>query len=370
MEGVAQQCGDGWTTIRIGFNSGGAGSAVKLGSEGSIFSIIKSATDPEDKVQSTIAANEKSLSDQRDLFSTPDGWTELFHIFGDKEIQAAGQYLEGGAIKRVTRDRGFSAVSLSNGSSKSVGSGGSKTVKKGKETTAAAFFGAKTTKKIEKKNTATSSKEVKGKENNKSSGDEVKSKPKSMGELKAEKQSSNVDDFVGDEDEDEEFQQQESERKARVAREARKQVRSAMNNENVKKWNTGSLAENRKSAPKSSSCEDDAMEVDEKKESDDEVEYDDCVKKPMDAFAKRAANSSEGAKKRRKKLVEKTIMENGYLKTITEEVWEEYEEEAQPNSTAKSVVKADVKPAPAAKKSKGPPKGKKQGSLMGFFSKK
>jgi hypothetical protein len=94
----------------------------------------------------------------------------------------------------------------------------------------------------------------------------------------------------------------------------------------------------------------------------------------MDAFAKKnvaalhADRTNEGSKKRRKKLVEKTIMENGYLKTETVTVWEdvdEDEEEAKPSTSSKTSKAA----APAKSKS-APTKGKKQGNLMGFFQKK
>jgi hypothetical protein len=150
-----------------------------------------------------------------------------------------------------------------------------------------------------------------------------------------------------------------------VAREARKEVRAAVGDTNAKKRNTTSLNDRTKSHPKKAKnddiCDDD-VEMEEKKNSDNEIEYDDCVSKPMDAFTKRTAQG--GAKKRRKKLIEKTIMENGYLKTVTEEVWEEYEEE-KTAVTTKPIKSAGVKND--GKKSKGP---KKQGSLMGFFSKK
>ena len=350
LEEVSNQCGEGYTVIRIGYSANN----IALGKDGSIFSIVKS---PDDLLQSAIAANEKSLSDQRDLSSSADGWNELIHIFSDVDIQPAQEYLKGGEIKRDVRDRGLGV-----GGAKSTVSTSSKPVKKGKETTAAAFFG-KTTKKEAK---PAAVKEVKGKENNKSA--ESKAAPKKeeskSKETKPTKQSANVDDFMGDEDEDDEFLQQESERKARVAREARKEVRANVIDTNAKKRNTGSLSERRKMNPEKGKSDTD-VEMEEKKNSDDEVEYDDCVKKPMDAFAKRTASTAGGAKKRRKKLVEKTVMENGYLKTVTEEVWEEYEEEEE--APAKPAVKAA--PKPAVKKSGGN-KGKKQGSLMGFFAKK
>jgi hypothetical protein len=377
MQEVGNQCGDNYMLVRIGSTADKSGhSIIKLGQEeGTVFSIIKSpeSTEEGEALQSTIAANEKSLSDQRDLSSTADGWSELIHMFNDSEIKPAQEYLtEGGVIQRVVRDRGFAQVSTRVAAVKS--SAVSKSVKKGKETTAAAFFGATANKKSDKKPAA--SKEVKGKENNKTIDSKAASKKKAEAKPKKDedippKQSANVDDFMGDEDEDEEFMQQESERQARVAREASiKEVRASVTNDNAKKNNT-SLNDKRKTNPEKSVKEDSDVELDEKKTSDNEIEYDDCVKKPMDAFAKRATSSSSGgAKKRRKKLVEKTVMENGYLKTVTEEIWEEYEEEEEAKPAAvKAAASKGGSSKPAAKKS-GLNKGKKQGSLMGFFSKK
>lgn len=391
MEGVATQMDEGYSAVRIAMNDEDS-RCVNLGNTGSIFSIIRSPKESSsssgdgdgDALQATVAANEKSLADQRDLSSTSDGWAELIRIFSDAEIRPAEEYLEGGVIRLVARDRGgiaASGVASTNGAS-SANSRSSKPAKKGKETTAAAFFGSKaTTKKETKKTTAKDTNVVKGKENNKSTDEskanaETASKSKSKKESNAvisQKKSANVDDFVGDEDEDEEFLQVETERKARVAREARKQVRASATNENAKKRNTSSLSERRKSNPNNSQMKnnDDVMDIEEKKrESDDEeIEYDDCVKKPMDAFTKRAnpiSLSGGGAKKRRKRLVEKTIMENGYLKTVTEGVWEEYEEEEKALPAASTKMSAK----PTGPKNTGQSKGKKQGNLMGFFGKK
>ena len=384
MEGVATQMDECYTAVRIAAD----GKCVKLGNAGSIFSIIKSPKESSsisnegcgDALQATVAANEKSLADQRDLSSTSDGWAELIRIFSDAEIRPAAEYLEGGVIRTVARDRVGGVIvsgvasSTSSGNNKSTGK---QPTKRGKETTAATFFGSKTTTKKETKKTTAKdiTNEVKGKENNKST-DESREKAEARKEGNAaipQKNSANVDDFVGDEDEDEEFIQDETERKARVAREARKQVRASATNENAKRRNTSSLSERRKSNPDKMQKKnnDDAMDIEEKKESDEEeIEYDDCVKKPMDAFAKRTTpnglSGGGGAKKRRKKLVEKTIMENGYLKTVTEEIWEEYteEEKALPSATAKKSAK------PSVSKKMGQSKGKKQGNLMGFFGKK
>ena len=104
----------------------------------------------------------------------------------------------------------------------------------------------------------------------------------------------------------------------------------------------------------------------------------------MDAFAttsqsqKLESQSSSGdggskqlpKKRRRKKMVEKTTMDqSGYLHTETQEIWEDVpSDEEEPVST----IKAPPKLAPIKKK-KGAANGKsdmKQGSLMGFFKKK
>ena len=76
MEGVATRMDECYTAVRIAAD----GKCVKLGDAGRIFSIIKSPKESSsisnegggDALQATVAANEKSLADQRDLSSTSD----------------------------------------------------------------------------------------------------------------------------------------------------------------------------------------------------------------------------------------------------------------------------------------------------------
>ena len=87
------------------------------------------------------------------------------------------------------------------------------------------------------------------------------------------------------------------------------------------------------------------------------------VRGAMDAFAEKDPNRK---RKRRKKLVEKTTMVNGYLRTETEAIWEDVptdEEEEEENK--KSLPKPKALPAGSQKK-----KPTKQMGLMGFFAKK
>jgi hypothetical protein len=373
LEEVANQtCASGgqYRAVRMGGKN-----AFVLGSEGSVFSIIKDE-ESNDALNSMIAAHEKSLADQRELSSSSDGMAELLHIFdivtdmceGGGAISPAPEVLDNGKIRRTARARGGTsgeaAKSLSNGK----GSASSKVTKK-KETTAAAFFAQKDSKKkSEKKTAATNTSKGGGKENNKKpaaapSTTKATTKPES-------KSTKNVDDFQGDEDEDEEFLAEDRERKARNAREARKEVRSQVVDVNAKKRNLGSLSERRVSNPEKRKKADEKQSDDEemKQESEDEIEGEEVKRGVMDAFAiKNATSGGEGAKKLKKKLVEKTVMENGYLKTVTEEVWEEVEDD-ETKSQPQPVAKA--KSAPVTAKSKIAAKGKKQGNLTGFFKKK
>lgn len=92
---------------------------------------------------------------------------------------------------------------------------------------------------------------------------------------------------------------------------------------------------------------------------------------PLKTEEPQPKNSSRtGAKRRRKRMVEKTYTdENGYLFTETKAVWEDVSssDDEKESSTANKTV------APAANKSKksgARPKSMKQASLMGFFGKK
>uniref|UniRef100_A0A7R9WRW4 DNA polymerase delta subunit 3 n=1 Tax=Craspedostauros australis TaxID=1486917 RepID=A0A7R9WRW4_9STRA len=132
---------------------------------------------------------------------------------------------------------------------------------------------------------------------------------------------------------------------------------------------------------------------------DDACEYDDpsseTVYGAMDAFAtkkkpdqvdrSKSQNSSQASsatkgRARRKRLVEKTYMENGYLHTKMETVWEEIPEDELRSEDNKRRTKkpiASSSSSSSSKKSKSKstsgkskPTGMKQGTLMGFFKPK
>eukprot|EP00804_Cyclotella_cryptica_P000796 CCRYP_001060-RA/>CCRYP_001060-RA protein AED:0.15 eAED:0.15 QI:0/-1/0/1/-1/1/1/0/432 len=418
MEDLASHCcpGKGYTAIRLGRSSNRKGYTFSLGDKGTVFSIVPTpppngannheATTNNEYLPSVIAAHEKSTADQRELASTEEGLMELLHSFdmsscegGRGIIRPALELLENSCIRRIARSRmGAPAPSLlangnTHGASHGVKTGVGNAAKRGKETTtAAAFFAQKGTKKkpIEKKSGGMGA--TVGKENNTQKPPSPPPPPvETVGKPAPEDaqttnaaKSANVDDFQGDTDEDDDFLRQDQERKARVAREARKEIRANVVDANAKKRNTGSLKERRTSNPekrkgreemekdieKSDDKEEEGMDVDRKDDANADVK-----KGGMDVFAKKNAaafnadGSGGGSKKRRKKLVEKTIMENGYLKTETVTVWEDVEEEEEEVRPPTSSSKTTKAAAPAKSKS-APAKGKKQGNLMGFFQKK
>jgi hypothetical protein len=99
------------------------------------------------------------------------------------------------------------------------------------------------------------------------------------------------------------------------------------------------------------------------------------VRGAMDAFCSEQPSSQQQNKeadpthnrKRRKRLVEKTFMENGYLRTETQAVWEDMPTDEEEAETAKSAPIA-TKKKPASNTTKGQPM--KQMGLKGFFAKK
>ena len=91
------------------------------------------------------------------------------------------------------------------------------------------------------------------------------------------------------------------------------------------------------------------------------------VRGAMDAFAEEQSNAKR-QRKRRKKLVEKTTMVGGYLRTETVTVWEDIptDEENEEEEKKKQVLK--TKAAVSSKPKK--PENMKQKSLTGFFAPK
>lgn len=297
----------------------------------------------------------------------------------------------GGGRSRFNGSGGEGNKSTIGGSTSSKMGSGAKS-SKGKPTTAAAFFGSTSSgsgskKKEAKKSAAAADKKVSEKKQ------DDNSEPKST--------EGNADDFLGDMDEDEDDIQAEKERKARVAKEARKTARAQMNDEGVKKRNVDGGGATRRSCvdpEKRKRAENDGNDDGDNEggkggdASDEEVDDDVKAKKTgaMDEFAKKTeskainSNGNGGATKRRKKLIEQTVEdENGYLRTETVTVWEEIADgEAV---VEKPKVKPAVKSSGSSAKSggggganKGSGKGgkgvaaggKKQAGLMGFFKKK
>lgn len=355
-------------------------------------------------IQIVSAAHEKALAVQRDMFTTGSngGAAQLCSIFGADGVNND----DGGSmcilpapelcvenedgirvIRREKRGRDVVVVGtsypsinaaagekskFSTASKPSTTSSSFSNTKKGKATTAAAFF---------KNASATSSKTKKKAEPKKTKKEEEKENSRNKKATAA-----SVDDFVGDVDEDEEFLEEEKARKARVAKDVRKEARELTNDEKAKKRNTDGMESRRsKVAPKRQKKHDEESE-----ENGMDVDYDDgdadeeeTKTGAMDAFTQKkdkpahtaGSTSSGGAKKRRKKTVEETTIDaNGYMRTETITVWEDVSDEevevkAKPSGVAKKTVapKAKGKSAVKTGKSGGP---KKQAGLASFFAKK
>ncbi len=353
-------------------------------------------------IQVVAAAHEKALAVQRDMFTTGSngGAAQLCSIFGADGVKAiAGSSStrsilpapelcvedEEGirVIRREKRGRdvvvvGASYPSSAEGKKSKFGSNSSSAAskpshntsptktKKGKATTAAAFF---------KNANTTSTKTKKKAEPKKTKKEEEKENSRNKKAT-----STNVDDFVGDVDEDEEFLEEEKARKARVAKEARKEARELMNDEKAKKRNTDGIESKRsKVAPKRQKRSEDSGE------NQMDIDYDDGDEEKkagaMDAFAQKkekstpsagsSTTSSGGVKKRRKKLVEETTVDaNGYMRTETITVWEDVSDDEVEVKAKPAMTKAAA-PKPKGKNSMKKSGGtKKQAGLASFFAKK
>ena len=170
-------------------------------------------------IEQLVAAHERSLATQRDMMRDPDQVAGLLDILADTTITPAAALCgEDGRIKYTKREVTAATFSkFAGGKKKPAGGGGfgsssgpkfpQAKSRKGKPTTAEAFFGSATTKKkMDKKKPAAETKKDNQKENNGSSEKKAASSAKAKG-------GGNVDDFVGDVDEDEEFEQMEIKRK-------------------------------------------------------------------------------------------------------------------------------------------------------------
>jgi hypothetical protein len=163
------------------------------------------------------------------------------------------------------------------------------------------------------------------------------SKPKSFG---------NADDFVADEEESDE-----EEDEIQVKKQTQADRRKAIQEANKQAEETP---------------------VDEDGGDDDEEKA--KVVGAMDAFATAAPvkpavtthNTGTRQRKRRKKLVEETVMVNGYLRTETKAIWEDVPSDEEEEEKEQERQRAAKKPFKPSK----PQQGMKQKSLMGFFAKK
>lgn len=382
---------------------------------GNVISNSTAATSAGGAIQIVAAAHEKALAVQRDMFTTGSngGAAQLCSIFGADGVNANNAESssttrcifpapelcvenEDGikVIRREKRGRDVVVIGASYPSSSSASatagkkskfgsstssssavakpsSSATSTKKKGKATTAAAFF--------KNANATSSSSKKKAEKPKKKEEEKENSRNKKAN-------TASVDDFVGDVDEDEEFLEEEKARKARVAKEARREARELMNDEKAKKRNTDGIESKRsKVAPKRQKLGEESGEDDMDIDYDDVAVVDDNEKKTgaMDAFTKKkeksapaaaTASSGGGVKKRRKKLVEETTVDaNGYMRTETVTVWEDVtdDEEVEVKASKPTVAKAAAAPKPkgksGVKKSGG---AKKQAGLASFFAKK
>jgi hypothetical protein len=459
----------------------------------------------------TSAAHERALSMQRDMLSSTT--STIRDVFVDPSILPAPELCGDGDASRGTlwhqagggrgicpisaaSSRTSSSSSSSSSSAAAIAGGGSKISVGGRPTTAAAFFGASsqgvggvggkraankarasdsvkiitTTMTTEKENDANDSRRRDDEQaplpslpTSTSNDGRVSSSSflkTTMAMVTASKTKTmkngtgNADDFAGDVDEDDDFIKDETARRARLAKEAR---RSKINDDGVKSDTGGGVSggQRRKVAPekrrngraKMEKMKDADLGDDEEMMASNDArgggggdengergvtEYDDVIeakteekkmKAPppvdagaMDVFAKKTVQLAEydaststttlsvraggsrgegGSKKRRKKLVERTTIDNnGYMCTETLTVWEDVEEEedgimdmelaARTNVVAGSAKGGPDKSMGAASKMMmtgenrcitscgkvGVGKQKKQAGLMGFFGKK
>ncbi len=203
-----------------------------------------------------------------------------------------------------------------------------------KVTTAASFFGSKS------KSTPAVTSEVKPPQP--TNAKENKIRTNQVAPTPQKSTVGNADDFIADEEDSDDEQEK------RVVRQ-RKQAA-------------------RRKAVQEATLEE-AVPYEEKVEEEEEIK----VVGTMDAFAtapkqQPKPTTSTQHRKRRKKLVEETVMVNGYLRTETKAIWEDIptdeEEEAKKNQPP--VAKKSIKTQQVVK----PQQGMKQKSLKGFFNKK
>ena len=208
---------------------------------------------------------------------------------------------------------------------------------------------------------AATTKSVDGKENNKST---VSSKKKEDAKKKAgddDEKVGNADDFVGDlEDTDDE---EENDNDVSFEGEGRERSSSAKDDDDAPSPAKKQKTKKAPAVPVHGAMDDFCSSGD----------------KPNSTSADVGASTSGNRiRKRRKKMVEKTYMQNGYLKTETQVVWEDIptdEEEEEAAKTSSSITSSLMKssagiPSRKTNKTAKKPQEMKQKSLMGFFAKK
>lgn len=163
----------------------------------------------------------------------------------------------------------------------------------------------------------------------------------------------NADDFMGDEDEDDDFVTAEQEREERNAKQRKTQEKE--------------VAENTQKVKRAKQHGRKTIAID--KDDDDDNDHKEVVG-AMDAFSKKETKlSGNRTKKRRKKLEEKTSMDaSGYIHTETITVWEDVSSDEEKQQEIKKQTAKVVNPL--AKTKVANTKHMKQAGLMGFFAKK
>jgi len=269
-----------------------------------------------------------------------------------------------------------------------------------KPTTAASFFGNAVQKKPAKaKNDKSQMKQpkdengnndnIKHNQNNSDKG-EIKStrslRNRERNIIQTDKRKGNADDFVGDQDEDDEFLNEEKERKKRVAQEELK-ISKKRSKQEIQRQSD-------KSKVVISNDVETLKDTVEEQQQGEEEEEEEGVTGAMDAFAtkkvkkddsedRNGSNASQSGRKRRKQVLEeKTFVdENGFFRTETVSVWKEVDDDDEGgedkgfnrNQTTSSVQKSNNTVADKKKKAQSKPKntkGMKQQGLMGFFTAK
>lgn len=269
----------------------------------------------------------------------------------------------------------------STSSTKGRGRGRTVTTAKNKPTTAAAFFKSEPAAKnsASKRPNTKPTKPAAAASNSKST-----KAPKPVQKEKVavpEPKRGNADDFVGDEDEDEDFLREEEERKKRQAKSEKKKSDQRKLKEERSKQQVTRKPMPRDPLDKENEA-DKNMDIDITEDDDRGADDDDnsegngkeSVRGAMDAFAtkkmkKEADPEPKGRKRRKQVLEEKTFVdENGFFRTETVSVWKEIEEEDEEEAKAKA--SSSLPKRPVSKSMPKNTKKMKQQGLMGFFDKK